>query len=107
MPALRLKTKLVIAITTMVVAIVSALLTLYISEVIHQRIREAYSIADVIKHHVFAVSKPTLAVDLSSLKIDLSDPRQVDQTIQELLQDDSSIEALLESVTGDSKDILD
>ena len=42
MPALSLKTKLVFAITAMVVAIVATLSTLYISEVVHQRIHEVY-----------------------------------------------------------------
>ena len=42
MPALSLKTKLVFAITAMVVAIVATLSTLYISEVVRQRIQEVY-----------------------------------------------------------------
>ena len=107
MPALSLKTKLVFAITAMVVAIVATLSTLYISEVVHQRIHEVYQVADVIKLHVFAVSKPALGVDLSSSKVDLNDPKQVEAAVQELLQYDTGIAALLESVTGDSPNILD
>src|SRR6478672_10663964 len=107
MPALSLKTKLVFAITAMVVAIVATLATLYISEVVHQRIHEVYQVADVIKLHVFAVSKPAMGVDLSSSKVDLNDPKQVEEAVQELLQDDTGITALLESVTGDSPNILD
>ena len=42
MPALSLKTKLVFAITAMVVAIVATLSTLYISEVVHQRVQEVF-----------------------------------------------------------------
>jgi PAS domain S-box-containing protein len=107
MPALRLKTKLVFAITAMVVAIVATLSTLYISEVVRQRIQEVYAIADVIKLHVFAVSKPAFSVDLSSSRVDLNDPKKVEEAVQDLLQSDSSISALLESVTGDSPNILD
>src|SRR5579864_4325465 len=107
MPALSLKTKLVFAITAMVVAIVATLSTLYISEVVHQRIHEVYTVADVIKLHVFAVSKPAMGVDLSSSKVDLNDPKQVEAAVQELLQYDTGITALLESVTGDSPNILD
>ncbi|MGZ4897336.1 MAG: histidine kinase dimerization/phospho-acceptor domain-containing protein, partial [Candidatus Angelobacter sp.] len=107
MPALSLKTKLVFAITAMVVAIVATLSTLYISEVVLQRIHEVYQVADVIKLHVFAVSKPAMGVDLSSSKVDLNDPKQVEAAVQELLQSDSGIAALLESVTGDSPNILD
>ncbi|HEY1527849.1 MAG TPA: ATP-binding protein [Candidatus Angelobacter sp.] len=107
MPALRLKTKLVFAITAMVVAIVATLSTLYISEVVHQRIHEVYQVADVIKLHVFAVAKPAMGVDLSSTKVDLHDPKQVEAAVQDLLQSDTGIAALLESVTGDSPNILD
>lgn len=107
MPVFRLKTKLVFAITGMVVAIVATLSTLYISEVIRQRIQEVYSVAEVIKLHVFAVSKPALAVDLGSSKVDVNDPKQLEAAVQELLQSDSSMSALLESVTGDSPNILD
>jgi signal transduction histidine kinase len=107
MPALRLKTKLVFAITAMVVAIVATLSTLYISEVVHQRIHEVYQVADVIKLHVFAVAKPAMGVDLSSTRVDLHDPKQVEAAVQDLLQSDTGIAALLESVTGDSPNILD
>src|ERR1051326_1554994 len=106
MPALRLKTKLVIAITGMVVAIVATLSTLYISEVVHQRVQEVYAVADVIKLHVFAVLKPALDVDLSSSKVDVNDSRQVEDAVQDLLQSDSSMLSLLESVNGEPN-ILD
>src|ERR1041385_943731 len=107
MPALSLKTKLVFAITGMVVAIVATLATLYISEVVRQRVQEVASIADVIKFHIFAVAKPALGVDLSSTKIDLNNPEQVEVAMQDLLQTDPVITSLLESVTGDSQNILD
>ena len=107
MPALSLKTKLVFAITVMVVAIVATLATLYISEVVRQRVQEVSSIADVIKLHIFAVAKPALGVDLSSTKIDLNDPEKVEAAMQDLLQSDPVIASLLDSVTGDSPNILD
>jgi PAS domain S-box-containing protein len=107
MPALSLKTKLVLAITAMVVAIVATLSTLYISEVVHQRIQEVASIADVIKLHMFAAAKPAFAVDLSSTKIDLNDLQKVEAAMEDLLQSDPVITSLLDSVTGDSPNILD
>ena len=107
MPALSLKTKLVLSITAMVVAIVATLSTLYISEVVHQRIQEVASIADLIELHMFAVARPALTVDLSATKIDLNNPEQVDAAMEDLLQGDTVITSLLESVTGDSRNILD
>lgn len=106
MPALRLKTKLVIAITGMVVAIVATLSTLYISEVVHQRIQEVYAVAEVLRDQIFSVSKPAFDVDLSSSRIDMNDPRQVENVVQDLLQSDTSMTALLESASSEPN-ILD
>jgi PAS domain S-box-containing protein len=107
MPALRLKTKMVFAITAMVVAIVATLSTLYISEVVHQRIQETYTVAEVIEHHIFSVSRPSLEVDLSATKVDLNNPEQVGAAVQEMLESDTAVSSLLESVTGDSPIIYD
>jgi len=106
MPALRLKTKLVIAITGMVVAIVATLATLYISEVVHQRVQEVYSVAKVLTNQIFAGAKPVFDSDLSNQRIDLNDPKQVEGVVQELLQTDTSIGSLLDAVTGEDS-ILD
>src|SRR5579859_491382 len=107
MPTLRLKTKLVIAITGMVVAIVAALATLYISEVVHQRVQEVYDVARVLRDQVFAVCKPVFDVDLTnSRNIDLNNPAQVEDAVQELLQSDTGIGSLLDSVTSEPN-ILD
>ena len=65
MPALRLKTKLVFAITAMVVVIVATLSALYISEVVRQRIQEAYDVSHNIGQQLYSVSKGAFSVDLS------------------------------------------
>jgi signal transduction histidine kinase len=107
MPALRLKTKLVIAITLMVAAIVVTLSTVYITEVVHQRIQEAYDVSHNIAIQIYSVSKGAFAVDLNSSKIDLNNPKQIEEVWQEILQTDWSVNALLESASGDSSLIYD
>src|SRR5215469_14021476 len=107
MPALSLKTKLVAAITGLVAAIVATLSALYISEVVHQRIQEAHSSSLLICDQVFSVARGALESDLSSTKIDLSDPAQVAVQTEEILQTDYELNALLDSVVGDSPTIYD
>lgn len=107
MPALRLKTKLVFAITAMVLAIVATLSTIYVSQVVHQRIDAAYDYADSIAHAISAVAQKDLETDLSSLRVDLNDPQQVGDVIQESLQTDLDLDALMRSIPGDSPIILD
>jgi PAS domain S-box-containing protein len=108
MPALRLKTKLVFAITAMVVVIVAALAALYISEVVHQRIQEAADLSHNIALQLYSVSRGAFQVDLSgSKKVNLNDPAQIEQAWQEILQTDWVVNSLLESTTGYSKTIYD
>ena len=107
MPALRLKTKLVFAITAMVVAIVATLATVYISEVVHQRIQEAYSDGDFIAHQIFSMARDALETDLSSTHIDLNNPKQVEDAVEEILQRDAGVNSLLEAVVGYSPTIYD
>jgi PAS domain S-box-containing protein len=107
MPALRLKTKLVFAITLMVVVIVATLAALYVSEVVHQRIQETYDVADLVAHQIFAVARPSLEVDLRSTRVDLNDPKQVDAAVQYELETDPAVNSLLASVLGQSPAIQD
>jgi hypothetical protein len=107
MPGWRLKTKLVFAITAMVVVIVSTLAALYISEVVKQRIQETYDVAYLVANQIFAVARPTLEVDLRSTRVDLSNIKQVDDAVQFELQTDLSLNSLLDSVLGQSPAIQD
>jgi signal transduction histidine kinase len=107
MPALRLKTKLVIAITLMVAAIVATIAGFYVAEVVRQRILEAYNTSLLIERQVFSVARGALEADLSSTKIDLKNPAQVAAETEEILQTDYELNALLDSVVGYSPDIYD
>ncbi|HYL91860.1 MAG TPA: ATP-binding protein [Alphaproteobacteria bacterium] len=107
MPALRLKTKLVFAITAMVVAIVATISTLYISEVVHQGVQEAYNDSQFIAREILDMGGKALEVDITNTKVDLNDSRQVELAVEEILQTDSGVNALLESVLGYSPTIYD
>ena len=107
MPGLRLKTKLVFAITGMVVAIVATLSTLYVSEVVHQRIQQAYNDGDFIAHEIFSVARDALETDFSDRRIDLNNPAEVESAVEETLQTDAGVNSLLESIVGYSPTIYD
>lgn len=100
MPALRLKTKLVISITLMVVVIVASLAAFYIHEVVRQRVQETNEDAKAIAEMTQAAATGALEVDLSDTPIDLNDPRQVNKKLEELLETDSAVNSLLESWIG-------
>src|SRR5690349_15890183 len=107
MPALRLKTKLVFAITAMVLAIVATLSTVYVTQLVRQRIQEAEDDGEFIAHEIFSVARNALETDLTNSKINLDDPQQVGEAIQEALQTDASLDSLLQSIKTWSPVILD
>jgi PAS domain S-box-containing protein len=107
MPRLRLKTKLVLAITAMVVVLVIALSWIYISQLMRQQIRKTYENADFIAREVLSGAQQALQIDLESSRIDLTDPKQVRAAVAEILQSDPGVNSLLQSVVGYSPTIYD
>ena len=63
MPRLKLKTKLVLAITGMVFALVLALSCIYVSQLIDQRLTEADSNASFVAHQVLDAARKALETD--------------------------------------------
>ena len=98
MRPLRLKTKLVIAITGMVVAIVATLSTLYLSKVVHLRMQQTFDDGKFIAHEIFYESRDPLETVLSDPKLDLNDPTEVESAMEDVLRTDSAVTSLLESV---------
>ncbi|PYX95641.1 MAG: hypothetical protein DMG71_08680, partial [Acidobacteria bacterium] len=70
------KAKIVLAITFMVAVLVSAFSYFYISEILEQRITSAYEMASLLTAQLYLVAT-TAVPDLSSTKVDTSDPAAV------------------------------
>lgn len=107
MPRLRLKTKLVLAITAMVMVIVATLSYVYVSQLVRQRIQQSFESADFVAHQVLTSARQALEIDLSSTNIDLNDPNQVRGAAEEILQADPGLNSLLQSIIGYSPTIYD
>src|SRR5919112_1735951 len=104
---MRLKTKLVLAITGMVVAIVATLSSIYISQLIRQRSDEAYQNAQFITLEIFNSAREALENDLSNPKLDLSQPAVFNDAVEESLQTDAGLSSLVQSVVGYSPTVYD
>ena len=107
MHALRLKTKLVLAITLMVLSIITALSSIYVYEIVRQHFQSAQEDASFIAYEIFTVARGPLEMDLRDTPVDLNNPAQVNQAIQEAMQTDAGVNALLDSVIGYSPLIYD
>jgi signal transduction histidine kinase len=97
---LRLKTKLVIAITALVFAVVMTLSTIYISQLVQQRIDEVYRTGDFVAHVVFNASREVMESDLASGNVNPSDPEDVRNTALDSLKTDQGLNALMDSIVG-------
>ncbi len=107
MRRIRLKTKLVIAISAMVFGLVATLSYLYVSQFVRQRIREAYSSGDFVARQVRDAARDAVAVDLRNTDIDPGDSDKIRRVIADSLQTDPGVNTLLQSIVGYSLIIYD
>src|SRR5882724_257313 len=104
---IRLKTKLVFAITAMMVALVSAFASVYLSQLIQHRIADADDGAHFVANQVFNATRQALELDLTSTKVDTNDPVALKAAIEDSLQADPGLNSLLQSIVGYSPTIYD
>ncbi len=97
---LRLKTKLVLAITSMVVVVVTTLSSIYISQIVKQRLDETYQNGEFVCLEVFDATRGALEEDLDPGKIDLSDPKALREAIEESLQTDAALNTVMQSTVA-------
>src|SRR2546423_1900351 len=107
LPKLRLKTKLVIAISGMVVALAVTLLTLYVSQLVHQAVQDAYGSSNFVAHETLHLARQALEEDLESTKLKPITPEEFEQFAQESLTTDPGVGSLMESIIGYSPEVLD
>jgi len=103
----RLKTKLVLAISGMVVAVVATFSTIYISRTVRQALANAYADADFVGHQIFQLTRDALQSRLSNSGIDFGNPEAVRVVVEEALAKDPGLNSLLQSVIGYSPTIYD
>jgi signal transduction histidine kinase len=96
----RLKTKLVMAISGMVLALVSVLSYAYLSQLVRQRINATYQDGDFIAHQIYQVSRDALETDLSNTRVDENNPEEVRHFIEANLAEDPGVNSLIQSIVG-------
>ena len=95
---MRLKTKLVLAITGLVFLVVTVLSWLYLEQLLAQRISQSYSANDMVAHQILYGTRLALANGLRGRTLDANDPVALRAAVAESLQKDEGLEALLNSV---------
>jgi signal transduction histidine kinase len=105
--SLSLKTKLVLAISGMVFALVAAFSFLYVTKVVRQRTAQAYQTADLFAKEILERAGDVTHVDPGTLGIDPTDPRAVDLAMEDRLQHDPGLISLFNSIVGFSDIVYD
>jgi signal transduction histidine kinase/HAMP domain-containing protein len=96
---MRLRTKIVLAITGMVVLLVAGFSYIYISQLLRQRISYAYKVADSLADSL-VYDVYNAVPDLSSTRIDTSDPKALRSALRNYLPRDPILTSQLASATG-------
>jgi len=103
---MRRKTKIVLAITFMVTAMVSAFSYLYISQLLRQRVNNASEIAQLLAQSV-AYSARNAVPDLTSTRLDTDNPKAVRTAIEGILRTDTDLNDMVDSFVGNTNIVTD
>jgi signal transduction histidine kinase len=107
MGRIRLKTKLVLAITGLVFVIAALFSFLYVSHRLRQSTAEAYIRANFVAKEIEAFARRATQVDLPKLDVNVDNPGLVQTTLEHRLQEDDGLATLLQSILAYSDAIYD
>ena len=101
---LRLKTKLVLAITSMVVVVVAVLSSIFISQLVKQGVDEAFQNGEFVSLEIFQSAREALEANLTT---DQPNGQSLESGVAQILQKDPGLNSLLQSTVGYSPTIYD
>ena len=104
---MRLKTKLVLAITALVLLISGLLSMVYVSQLLHTAVEQAYDTNHMVAEQVLLALQKALEAGLEGRKFDPHHPEELRQMAADAIRKDQALKALLESVNRYSRTALD
>ena len=107
MVRVRLKTKLVLAISGMVFVLVAVFCYVYISHRVRQSTTEAHERADFVAKEIQESAREATQIDLRRLDVNVDDPQLVQSVLEDQLQNDKGLNNLLQTIVAYSRTIYD
>ncbi|HEY1500687.1 MAG TPA: ATP-binding protein [Acidobacteriaceae bacterium] len=104
---MRLKTKLVLAITGLVFCVVVVFSWIWLSQLLQQHIEQSWAANDILTHQISFQVNRALESGLPNRHIDPNDPVAVRAAVADSLRRDPGLNALLTSIVNYSPTILD
>jgi PAS domain S-box-containing protein len=94
---MRIRLKLVLAITVMVSAMVIVLSALYLSQLLSERIQQSYRHTDIAAHQVMLASRAAIEHGMANVKLPPNDPNALNAAVARALQQDAALHLMLTS----------
>src|SRR5579862_6411410 len=104
---MRLKTKLVVAIASLVFLITTILSALYMTRLLDQHIKQSYDSTNVIAHQLLLATRTALETGLRSSVINRDDPVALRAAVAASLRNDEGLNALINSIINYAPTVLD
>jgi signal transduction histidine kinase len=104
---MRLKTKLVLAITLLVFLIAGLLSLVYVSQLLHSAVQQSYDTNRLVANQVRFALQNALQTGLKDQKVDPSNPAQLRNLAAEAVRDNAALQAVIDSVNRYSLTVYD
>jgi signal transduction histidine kinase len=104
---MRLKTKLVLAITLLVFLIAGLLSLVYVSQLLHTAVQQSYDTNRMVANQVRFALQNALETGLKDQKVDPNNPAQLRNLAAEAVRDNAALQAVIDSVNRYSLTVYD
>src|ERR1035441_4345039 len=104
---MRLKTKLVLAFTSLVFLISGALSLVYVSQLLYAAVKQSYDANKMVANQVRFALQNALETGLKDQKVDPNNPAQLRNLAAAAIRDDAALKAVLDSVNRYSLTVYD
>jgi len=103
---MRLRTKIVLAITSMVVVLVAGFSYIYISQLLRQKVSDTYDNCNTLAKLLVVHTREAIP-DLSSTRVDVNNPKAVRAALKQYLQLDPNLNNEFAAIVGNWPDVID
>jgi signal transduction histidine kinase len=104
---MRLKTKLVLAITGLVFLVVFTLSWIFLGQLLRQRMTQAFTANDMVAHQIAAATRQSLEQNTRGRRVQPNDPKSLRAIVAAALRSDSNLKALMNSAISYSPTVFD
>ena len=103
---MRLRTKIVLAVTSMVALLVAGFSYIYISQLLRQKVSDTYDQCKTLAYQLVFDTREAIP-DLSSTKVDVNNPKAVRVALAQFLQTDPNLNNQFKTIVGSWPDVID